>query len=116
MTMTYVYVRLKRPEGYEDVHPELVLADANINPAFEPELVSPCRPGSTCKLGGCKAGECRLTDGVPPSLPSSVVFPASLVGEDAAGAYYRADDVRRLLTDGVTLPPGAQPSEGSDAG
>jgi len=34
----YVLVRLKRPEGYDDVHPELVLADANINPAFEPEL------------------------------------------------------------------------------
>ncbi|MDB5975192.1 MAG: hypothetical protein JWR07_1952 [Nevskia sp.] len=35
-----VIVKLKRPEGYEDVHPELVLIDANIHPAFEPELVA----------------------------------------------------------------------------
>lgn len=36
----YVLVRLRRPEGYEDVHPDLILQDANINPAFEPELVA----------------------------------------------------------------------------
>jgi hypothetical protein len=36
---TYVYIRLKRPEGYEDVHPELVMEDA-VKPAFEPEVVS----------------------------------------------------------------------------
>jgi hypothetical protein len=36
----YVFVRLTRPEGYEDVHPELVLDDANINPAFEAEIVT----------------------------------------------------------------------------
>jgi hypothetical protein len=35
-----VYVKLTRPEGYEDVHPELVLADANIKPDFEPEVVA----------------------------------------------------------------------------
>ena len=35
-----ILVRLHRPDGYEDVHPELILADANINPAFEPELYS----------------------------------------------------------------------------
>jgi hypothetical protein len=34
----YVYIRLKRPEGYEDVHPELVMEDA-VKPSFEPELV-----------------------------------------------------------------------------
>ena len=37
---SYVYVRLKRPEGYEDVHPELLVADANIHSAFEPEIVA----------------------------------------------------------------------------
>ena len=42
-----VLVRLKRPEGYEDVHPELILQDANINPAFEPELVSIDAPGNS---------------------------------------------------------------------
>jgi hypothetical protein len=36
----YVFVRLTRPEGYEDVHPELVLEDANINPAFKAEIVA----------------------------------------------------------------------------
>lgn len=35
----YVLIRLYRPEGYEDVHPDLILQDANINPAFEPEIV-----------------------------------------------------------------------------
>jgi hypothetical protein len=40
----YVLVRLKRPEGYEDVHPELILEDANINPAFEPELAAATSP------------------------------------------------------------------------
>lgn len=36
----YVLVRLKRPEGYEDVHPELLLEDVGIHAVFEPELVS----------------------------------------------------------------------------
>jgi hypothetical protein len=36
-----VLVRLKRPEGYEDVHPQLVLEDAHIHPAFEAEVVAP---------------------------------------------------------------------------
>lgn len=42
----YVLVRLKRPEGYEDVHDEYVLEDAGINPAFQPEIVyaSPSAP------------------------------------------------------------------------
>ena len=40
-TDTSILVRLHRPEGYEDVHPELVLEDANINPAFLPELATP---------------------------------------------------------------------------
>jgi hypothetical protein len=35
----YVYVRLLRPEGYEDVHPDLVLADAGIGADFEPEII-----------------------------------------------------------------------------
>lgn len=35
-----VYVKLIRPEGYEDVHPELLLQDAKIDPAFEPEIVT----------------------------------------------------------------------------
>jgi hypothetical protein len=39
-TSADVLIRLKRPEGYEDVDPELILEDANINPAFEPELVA----------------------------------------------------------------------------
>ena len=33
----YVYVRLTRPDGYENVCNELVIEDAKINPAFEPE-------------------------------------------------------------------------------
>lgn len=41
-----VLVRLHRPEGYEDVHPELVLADAGIHPAFRPELAAAPTPPS----------------------------------------------------------------------
>ena len=34
---THVYVKLIRPEGYEDVHPDLVIEDAGIKHVFEPE-------------------------------------------------------------------------------
>ena len=37
---TTVLVRLHRPEGYEDVHPELVMEDAHIHPDFRPELAN----------------------------------------------------------------------------
>lgn len=33
-------LRAKRPEGYEDVHPELVVVDMNIHPDFSVELVA----------------------------------------------------------------------------
>lgn len=38
----YVYVRLSRPEGYEDVHAELVFDDATrgVDPAFQPTLAT----------------------------------------------------------------------------
>ena len=39
--MTPILIRLHRPEGYHDVHPELILQDAKIDPAFQPELVEP---------------------------------------------------------------------------
>lgn len=35
-----VYIKLHRPEGYEDVHPDLVLQDAHVHPAFQPEVVA----------------------------------------------------------------------------
>lgn len=35
----YITIRIKRPEGYEDVHPQIVLDDCGIPAAFEPELV-----------------------------------------------------------------------------
>lgn len=41
-----VLIRLKRPEGYEDVHPELLLQDAHIHPDFEPEIVASSLPPS----------------------------------------------------------------------
>lgn len=34
-----VLVSLIRPEGYEDVHPELIVQDAKIDPAFQPKVV-----------------------------------------------------------------------------
>lgn len=34
-----VLVALKRPEGYEDVHPEILIDDAAAHPAFKPEHV-----------------------------------------------------------------------------
>lgn len=37
----YILMKIKRPEGYEDVCDELVFEDAvkNMDPAFEPELL-----------------------------------------------------------------------------
>lgn len=35
-----IYVKLTRPEGYEDVHPSLVVEDAGIPLVFEPEDVT----------------------------------------------------------------------------
>ena len=35
-----ILIRLHRPEGYEDVHPELILEDAGIDKAFMPEIAS----------------------------------------------------------------------------
>ena len=35
-----IYVKLTRPEDYDDVHPDLVIEDACINPVFEPENVT----------------------------------------------------------------------------
>ena len=34
-----VLVVLQRPEGYEDVHPEIMIDDAAIHPTFAPEHV-----------------------------------------------------------------------------
>jgi hypothetical protein len=34
---THIYVKLTRPEGYEDVHPDLVIEDAGIKHVFKPE-------------------------------------------------------------------------------
>ena len=39
--MSYVYVKLTRPEGYEDVCDELVIEDAHIHEAFQPEDATP---------------------------------------------------------------------------
>lgn len=38
--MRDVYLRVKRPEGYEDVHPELVMADLVKDAPFEVEVVN----------------------------------------------------------------------------
>jgi hypothetical protein len=35
-----VYIKVIRPEGYEDVHPDLLLEDLNIHPDFEPQIAS----------------------------------------------------------------------------
>ena len=37
---THIYVKLTRPEGYEDIHPDLVIEDAGIKHVFEPEDVT----------------------------------------------------------------------------
>lgn len=61
-----VLVLLKRPEGYEDVHPELLVADAHIHPGFEPEIVArplPVREGTQCS--NCGKPDACITDGDP---------------------------------------------------
>ena len=37
--MSNLYIRITRPEGYEDVHPDLILQDMNINPVWGAEVV-----------------------------------------------------------------------------
>lgn len=39
----HVYVRLTRPAGYEDVHPQLIVEDAGIKVEFLPEVVEPAQ-------------------------------------------------------------------------
>lgn len=37
--MSYLYIRITRPEGYEDVHPDLILQDMNIDHVWGAEVV-----------------------------------------------------------------------------
>lgn len=37
--MSNLYIRITRPEGYEDVHPDLILQDMNIDPVWGAEVV-----------------------------------------------------------------------------
>lgn len=63
----YVLVRLKRPEGYEDVHPELLLEDVGIHAVFEPELVqedSKANVGSSDLTAESRAEDAALRMGV----------------------------------------------------
>lgn len=46
-TSDYILIRIKRPEDYEDVHPELVVEDflsTPRNPVWEMEIVGPAAP------------------------------------------------------------------------
>ena len=40
LTPDAVIVALHRPDGYEDVHPDLLIEDAHIHPDFRPEDVT----------------------------------------------------------------------------
>lgn len=37
--MSNLYIRITRPEGYEDIHPDLILQDMNIDPVWGAEVV-----------------------------------------------------------------------------
>lgn len=37
--MSDLYIRITRPEGYEDVHPDLILQDMGIDPVWGAEVV-----------------------------------------------------------------------------
>ena len=37
--MNNLYIRITRPEGYEDIHPDLILQDMNIDPVWGAEVV-----------------------------------------------------------------------------
>ena len=37
--MSDLYIRITRPEGYEDVHPDLILQDIGIDPVWGAEVV-----------------------------------------------------------------------------
>jgi hypothetical protein len=61
---TDILIRVKRPEGYEDVHPDLVMADFLANPGgFEVSLEA--MAGASRKCGWCGSvvlGPCGITD------------------------------------------------------
>ena len=37
--MSDLYIRITRPEGYEDIYPDLILQDLNIDPVWCAEVV-----------------------------------------------------------------------------
>lgn len=37
--MSYLYIRITRPEGYEDVHPDLIVQDMGVDPVWGAEVV-----------------------------------------------------------------------------
>jgi hypothetical protein len=59
----HILIRLKRPEGYENVHPELVMEDVGINPAFQPEIVAAPIVPQKWKLVPMEPTEQMLRDG-----------------------------------------------------
>lgn len=57
--MSDIYVRLSRPEGYENVHPDLVVEDAQIDPAFAPLVVTDEIERLRAELAGQRDGEAQ---------------------------------------------------------
>ena len=57
--MSDIYVRLSRPEGYENVHPDLVVEDAQIDPAFAPLVVTDEIERLRAELSGQRDGEAQ---------------------------------------------------------
>jgi hypothetical protein len=113
---------LKRPEGYEDVHPQLVLEDAHINPAFEAEVVAP-QPAAASERDGLRLG---WTPPSPqrfdfdPKKPKPDHFMAYTVMQlhaafDAGRALSRAPQAVRMLTDKDLHELWSQHWDGSDS-
>ena len=59
-----VFLMLKRPEGYEDVHPDLVLEDAGVHADFRPQVVGLRSPVTAIPVAWISADDLeRLTRG-----------------------------------------------------
>jgi hypothetical protein len=60
--MADVLIRVKRPEGYEDVHADLVVEDMGIHPGFEIVSVSDVESAQAAAVVDSIEGKAEDTD------------------------------------------------------
>lgn len=105
-----VIVALKRPENYEDVHPEIVINDAAIHSAFEPEHISVVA-ALLKERDMLREALADIEEGAPLTPPEWVESDNSgdIADYEAARAHYYYASIARAALDGDDEPPAQQP-------